>query len=97
MGLLWKYAVLTCTMVPFHLHPQPTPPPSTPSETEPVADGAWKEAFDKLKTEFDRFKKEILREMQILTDDLDKERKNRAELQIDVDRLKKAREFRDSL
>ena len=82
-------------MYPFCTPTQPTPPPSTPSETELVADSAWKEAFDKLKTEFDKFRKDIRREMQILTDDLDKERKIRAELQIDIDRLKKARELRD--
>ena len=75
----------------------PTQPTILPGEKEHVSSDAWKEAFDKLKADFDAFKKECRRELQILTDDLDKERKIRAELQIDIDRLKKAREFRDNL
>ena len=74
----------------------PSTQPTIP-EKEPASSDAWKEAFDKLKADFDAFKKECRRELQILTDDLDKERKIRAELQIDIDRLKKVREFRDNL
>lgn len=52
-----------------------------------------KEAFEKLKQEFEEFKvqirKDIRKEIQTLSDDLDEERKNNASLRIDIDRLKK--------
>ena len=75
----------------------PSTQPTIPEKEPAASNDAWREAFDKLKADFDAFKKECRRELQILTDDLDKERKIRAELQIDIDRLKKAREFRDNL
>ena len=75
----------------------PSTQPTIPEKEPAASSDAWREAFDKLKADFDAFKKECRRELQILTDDLDKERKIRAELQIDIDRLKKAREFRDNL
>ena len=79
---------------PLHAHittKQPTPPPIPPSpeRTEP-ADGAWKEAFDKLRADFEKFKSDCERDIQFLTDDLDKERKIRAALEVDIDRLKKS-------
>ena len=57
--------------------------------------GAWKEAFEKLREEFERFRLEVREELQDIVDDLDKERKKRAELEIDIDRLKRLREYRD--
>ena len=36
-------------------------------------------------------------EIRILVEDLDSERKRRAQLEIDVDRLKKFREFREKV
>ena len=45
----------------------------------------------------DLFKHEYLKDIEILTEDLDKERKLRAALEIEVDRLKKSREFRNKL
>lgn len=82
------------------ISPQAPPPQDTPSQSEPpssspvpttvVPDNAWKEAYEKLKEDFEKFKEHVTRELQILTDDLDKERKHRAGLDIDIDRLKKA-------
>ena len=50
-----------------------------------------------MRAQFESFKKECLKDVEILTKDLDAERKKNAALQIDVDRLKKSREFRDNL
>ena len=55
-----------------------------------LPNNAWKEAFDKLREDFIKFKAQMLEKIDILTDDLDRERKNRASLEIDIDRLKKA-------
>lgn len=64
-------------------------------------DNAWKEAFEQLQEEFKTFQDKIRQEMQkeidVLTKDLDEERKKIALMQIDIDRLKKAREYRDTL
>lgn len=70
----------------------PHPPPTSASTTTPppvVVNDAWKDAFDKLRDEFAKFKIQIADKIDILTDDLDKERKHRASLEIDIDRLKK--------
>ncbi len=64
-------------------HPAAAPPAVVP-------DNAWKEAYEKLQEDFEKFKEHVTRELQILTDDLDKERKHRAGMDIDIDRLKKA-------
>ena len=89
-----------------HTHTQSSPvhspahhpaPPSEPAATErggASADAAWKEAFEKLRKDFEKFKEDCKRDMQILTDDLDKERKARAMLEVDIDRLKKTRDLR---
>ena len=55
-----------------------------------VPDNSWKEAYEKLKEDFEKFKEHMVKEIAILTDDLDKERKHRAAMDIDIDRLKKA-------
>ena len=55
-----------------------------------MVDNSWKEAYEKLKDEFDKFKEHVNRQIGILTEDLDKERKHRAGMDIDIDRLKKA-------
>lgn len=55
-----------------------------------MVDNSWKETYDKLKEDFERFKDQMTKEIQILTDDLDKERKHRASTDIDIDRLKRA-------
>lgn len=54
--------------------------------------GRWKEAFEKLREEFNTFRKQMRNEMQDLVDDLDRERKKRAEMEIDIDRLKRLRD-----
>ena len=54
--------------------------------------GRWKEAFEKLREEFNTFRKQMKNEMQDLVDDLDRERKKRAEMEIDIDRLKRLRD-----
>ena len=64
----------------------PAPPTSVPNNE-------WKEAFENLKEEFEKFKKFVLGEIQTLTDDLDKEIKHRAALEVDIERLKKSRGF----
>lgn len=60
----------------------------------------WKEAFEQLKEEFKVFQENVRQEMQkeidILTKDIDEERKKTSLMQIDIDRLKKIREYRDS-
>jgi hypothetical protein len=53
-------------------------------------DNSWKDAYDKLKEDFEKFKDHMMKEIAILTDDLDRERKERAGMNIDIDRLKKA-------
>jgi len=68
-----------------------TPGVATATAAAPaVADNAWKEAYEKLKEDFDKFKEHVMRQIEILTEDLDKERKHRAGMDIDIDRLKKA-------
>ncbi len=79
----------------------PTPPPpaaaTPPPPSIPVAapvvvtDNAWKEAYEKLREDFENFKVKVAKNIEILTDDLDKERKHRAGMDIDIDRLKKAK------
>lgn len=54
--------------------------------------GRWKEAFEKLREEFNTFRKQMRNEMKDLVDDLDRERKKRAEMEIDIDRLKRLRD-----
>ena len=76
--------------------PQPAAEPVERKETKDVViDSAVKADLAKLRKEYEEFKGNILNEIRILTDDLDTERKRRAELEIVVDRLKKTREFRD--
>ena len=58
---------------------------------------ALKAALEQLEVKFSNFQKEMREEMQILTEDLDKERKKVAEMSVDIDRLKRSREFRDNL
>ena len=60
-----------------------------------MADNSWKEAYDKLKSDFEKFKEEVAKQFEILTEDLDKERKHRAGMDIDIDRLKKAQRSRN--
>lgn len=82
---------------PVHSPAHHPAPPSEPAATErggASADAAWKEAFEKLRKDFEKFKEDCKRDMQILTDDLDKERKARAMLEVDIDRLKKTRDLR---
>lgn len=62
-----------------------------------VTSGQWKESLDKLSEEFIKFQEEMKEEIRILVEDLDSERKKRAQLEVDVDRLKKLREFRDKV
>ena len=52
----------------------------------------WKGAFDKLREEFNVFRKQMQEEMNDLMDDLDRERKKRAEMEIDIDRLRRIRD-----
>ena len=78
-----------------------TPPVSSPSSSSstltpsPAAapNNEWKEAFENLREEFEKFKKFVMGEIQTLTDDLDKEIKHRAALEVDIGRLKKSRGF----
>ena len=58
-----------------------------------ASNNEWKEAFENLREEFEKFKKFVMGEIQTLTDDLDKEIKNRAALEVDIGRLKKSRGF----
>lgn len=72
------------------------------SETAVSPDaGAWKEAFELLQAEFKQFQDKLRQEMQeeirILAQDLDEERKKTAAMQIDIDRLKKSRDYRDNI
>ena len=70
-------------------------PPVSASGSSPLSGGEdWKEAFEKLRHEFEKFKKEMMEEMAILANDLDAERKKSAGMAVDIDRLKKTREFR---
>ena len=68
-----------------------TPPPASAPLT--ASNNEWKEAFENLREEFDKFKKFVMGEIQTLTDDLDKEIKHRAALEVDIGRLKKSRGF----
>ena len=73
--------------VPAAATPSPAAAPPAASNNE------WKEAFENLREEFEKFKKFVMGEIQTLTDDLDKEIKNRAALEVDIGRLKKSRGF----
>ena len=81
--------------------PVPTPSSSSstvtpsPAAAPPTAapNNEWKEAFENLREEFEKFKKFVMGEIQTLTDDLDKEIKHRAALEVDIGRLKKSRGF----
>ena len=75
----------------------PIIPPEAAAVPQAPLDMSWKEAFEKLREEFAKFKADYLKDIEILTKDLDDERKLRRALEIDVDRLKKTREFRDKL
>lgn len=55
----------------------------------PVANDAWKEAYENLRDEFEKFKKHVEEQFAILTNDLDDERKHWRGLEVDIDRLKK--------
>ena len=66
-----------------------TKPDQRPAED---TSGEWKEAFEKLREEFNTFRKQIREEMNDLIDDLDRERKKRAEMEIDIDRLRRLRD-----
>lgn len=72
------------------LHP-PTSTSSIPAAAPVVVDNnTWKEAYEKLQENFEKFKDHMTKQIDILTDDLDKERKHRAGMEIDIDRLKRA-------
>lgn len=75
----------------------PQPPADRDEKSDTAVVSALKSDLAKLREEFLEFKKNISNEIRILTDDLDSERKLRAELQITVDRLKKSRDFRDKV
>lgn len=66
---------------------------STATPSPAASNNEWKEAFENLREEFEKFKKFVMGEIQTLTDDLDKEIKNRAALEVDIGRLKKSRGF----
>lgn len=74
---------------PTVANPGPAPPPQL--------DTSWKEEFAKLREEFAKFKVECLKDIEILTKDLDDERKLRKAMEVDIDRLKKTRGFREVL
>ena len=57
----------------------------------------WKTAFDELKADLKRLRDEYRKDIDILTDDLDKERKKVRELEVDIDRLKKSPGYREHL
>ncbi len=78
------------TVTPIEPHPAPVPP-------SPKVDREWKEAFERLRAEFEQFKADCLKDIEILTKDLDEERKVRGAMEVDIDRLKKTRGFRDVL
>lgn len=67
--------------------------PTSTSVPPPASNNEWKEAFENLREEFDKFKKYVMGEIQTLTDDLDKEIKARTALEVDIGRLKKSRGF----
>ena len=75
--------------------PTPAMPPSASLATPPPSAEDWREALEKLRSELAEFKDQIRREVkqqiQLLSDDLDEERKNNASLKIDIDRLKKSK------
>jgi iron-sulfur cluster repair protein YtfE (RIC family) len=89
---------------------RPLPPKTTKAEeTKPVEvasnaeqnSSVWKEAFEQLQEQFTKFQNDLRQEMQkeidILAKDLDNERKKTAQMEIDIDRLKKSRDFRDNI
>lgn len=72
----------------------PTPsstPQRTPGHAAAAAppDDSWKEAYEKLQDDFVKFKEHVSKLINTLTEDLDKERKHWAGLEVDIDRLKK--------
>ena len=81
--------------VPATASPSSSVTAPTPAAAPPTAASSneWKEAFEKLREDFEKFKKFVMGEIQTLTDDLDKEIKHRAALEVDIDRLKKSRGF----
>lgn len=70
-----------------------TPTPSPAPAPVSAASNEWKQVFENLRDEFEKFKKVVLEEIRTLTDDLDKEIKHRAALEVDIERLKKSRGF----
>ena len=52
------------------------------------------ESLKSLKTEVESLKSECKKDIEILTQDLDEERKKVAGLQVEIDRLKKSKGFR---
>jgi len=78
------------------------PATTTPAvSTAPVVKGASEEAVKQLKDELASLKKiveelrtEYKKDIEILTQDLDEERKKVAGLQVEIDRLKKSKGFR---
>ena len=78
------------------------PTTTTPAvSAAPVVKGASEEAVKQLKDELASLKKvveelrtEYKKDIEILTQDLDEERKKVAGMQVEIDRLKKSREFR---
>ena len=71
----------------------PVPPASTPTHipiaAAPPADNQWKEAYENLRDDFEKFKKFVQQQFATLTNDLDDERKHWRGLEVDIDRLKK--------
>ena len=70
-----------------------TPTPAAAAQAPTVSNNEWKEVFENLQEEFAKFKKFVMAEIATLTDDLDKETKRRAALEVDIERLKKSRGF----
>ena len=78
------------------------PASTTPAvSTTPVVKGASEEAVKQLKDELSSLKKiveelrtEYKKDIEILTQDLDEERKKVAGFQVEIDRLKKSKGFR---
>lgn len=79
----------------------PVPPPTvTPTHTPaplaaaaPPADSSWKEAYENLRDDFEKFKQHVKQQFATLTNDLDDERKHWRGLEVDIDRLKKQPSF----
>ena len=101
--MIFSSRTISLFLQPPPPHDTPKPSQSEPSSSTSVAatppsaaaaavvvDNSWKEAYEKLKEDFEKFKDHVMKEISILTDDLDKERKHRAGMDIDIDRLKKA-------